>query len=315
MEIRFEGTPTAVRVDCGTTPWTWAWDFGDGTGGSGVGVSHIYSQAGSYTVTLTVSNTWGSYSGSRTITVGSTGTPTPTPTPTCIPRPEDPSDLVEGVARIGGFGSAGPLEGLNASWIPIVGGDDDTSSPSTYAVARTYGTGRVVAIGHEGLLWRDYIFRLDNLRFALNVLGWLDECGTGRVAFSTGHAEWLGEENLADLRAQLEQRGYTFTAAPAPLTSDFLQQQSVLIVGNAWGSFSSSEIEDVRSFVNAGGGLLVAGLGWSYEPYNPGKTIDDYPMHKLTEPYQVRWLTPVISDPTDQYEGYIAFHRFYPHAG
>jgi len=54
------------------------------------------------------------------------------------------------------------------------------------------------------------------------------------------------------------------------------------------------------------------GLGWSWEPYNPGKTLDDYPMNKIGEVFGIRWIDGYISDPTNNYNGQPVFHTFYP---
>jgi hypothetical protein len=86
----------------------------------------------------------------------------------------------------------------------------------------------------------------------------------------------------------------------------------VVLIGNAWGDFSQQEIDALKSFVSSGGGLLLMGLGWSWEPYNPGKTLDDYPMNKIGEVFGIRWIDGYISDPTNSYNGQPVFHTFYP---
>jgi hypothetical protein len=78
------------------------------------------------------------------------------------------------------------------------------------------------------------------------------------------------------------------------------------------GDFSQQEIDALKSFVLNGGGLLLLGLGWSWELYNPGRTLDEYPMNILGEIFGIRWTTGYISDPTNNYNGQPIFHTFYP---
>ena len=226
------------------------------------------------------------------------------------------SQIVQGVSRIfaGANTVPGPVEALDSAWIPIIAGDSDTTTPNLYSIARIYGLGRILAIGHEGLLVDQNIDNLDNLLFALNTVSWLDSKSTKKIAFSTGHKEWTSS-GISRLRKELEQRGYEVMLAPSTLTVSQLQSQGVLIVGNSWGQFTDSEIAAVKDFVSNGGGLLLAGLGWSWEPYNPGKTINDYPMNQLSVPFGMRWIIPVISDPTDNYQNSPIFHTFYPNIG
>jgi hypothetical protein len=106
--------------------------------------------------------------------------------------------------------------------------------------------------------------------------------------------------------------GFTLASVPAPINMTGLAAASVLIIGNAWGDFTTNEIETVHQFVSDGGGLLLAGLGWSWLAYHPGTTLEDYPMTKMAAPYQVGWLDGYISDPTDQSSGSPIFHTFYP---
>jgi hypothetical protein len=117
---------------------------------------------------------------------------------------------------------------------------------------------------------------------------------------------------LQSLQTDLVGLGYTMGPAASPLATAGLAGASVLVVGNAWGDFSAAEIESVRAWVEQGGGLLLVGLGWSWEPYHPGTTIDDYPMMRLASPYGVRWLRSTIEDPTNAIQGSAVFHTFYP---
>lgn len=91
-----------------------------------------------------------------------------------------------------------------------------------------------------------------------------------------GHREWVGGSNFDAFKSEIENRGYSIARFQGILNVTVLSGMGVLIIGNAWGSFSQSEIDTIKVFVTNGGGILLMGLGWSWEPYNPGFTLDDY---------------------------------------
>jgi len=202
---------------------------------------------------------------------------------------------------------------LSESVVPIVSGDEDTTpTPSLVAAAILFGNGRVVALGHEGFLTNEAVALFDNKRFGINIVNWLDKHGTRKVLVTTGHKEWLGGENFESFKRELESLGYTVTRFSARISASSLSGVGVVVIGNAWGDFTQQEIDELRNFVYNGGGLLLMGLGWSWEPYNPGKTLDDYPMNKIGEVFGIRWIDGCITDPTNSYNGHPVFHTFYP---
>jgi len=218
--------------------------------------------------------------------------------------------LVYGIDQVMSLGAPGALYDMSGDWMPIVGGDDDTSFPSTVVLARASGDGRVVAFGDDGFFVQET--PLDNGRFLKNVTDWLDLNDGRQVRYTTGHNEVIQDDRVAGLAASLAGDGYSINALPGEITAQSLAATSVLIVGNAWQDFTSGEIQVVRQFVESGGGLWLLGLGWSWVGYHPDLTIEDYPMMKLAAPYEVRWLSSGISDPTNHHNGLPIFHTFYP---
>ena len=222
-------------------------------------------------------------------------------------------DLVNEVSEVISPGVPGPVQAEVPDWVPIVAGDenaacaDDTSGPKTFVMARLYEAGRVVIIGHDGLIAN--LDQLDNEQLVLNIISWLDASDGKRVTFSTGHDEWLTASLLDPLKVELESRGYSFESATAPISSSFLAGRDVLIVGNAAGTISSSEIDAVEHFVANGGGLFLIGLGWAWGHYHT-EPIEEYPMMKLAVPYGVRWLECYLWD--IYYDQTPVFDVFYP---
>jgi hypothetical protein len=286
----------------GVSPLAFQWLFNTNT---------ILANATNATLTLTNIQTsnMGSYSVIVTNALGSVTSAVATlnvlPAPTL-------SDIVNGVSQIWSGGTPGPVVAMATNWIPIATGDSDTTIPSTFVLARSYFLGRVVLIGHDGLLSDTSLGQLDNSRFVLNLMLWLNETAQRKALFSTGHGEWDNIGNMNTLGGLLSSNGFTLNLASTPLNATNLALTSVLFIGNAWGSFTTNEIEAVRQYVANGGGLFLAGLGWSWMAYHTGMTMNDYPMTQIAAPYQVGWLDGYISDPTDQLSGSPIFHTFYP---
>ena len=227
-----------------------------------------------------------------------------------VARAADPSELVQGVSAIVAPGSPGAIHPMSTAWWGIAGGDEDASFPSLFVAAREYGAGRVLVCGHDGLLTNTTL--LDNPTFLLNTFRWLDTVDTGQLAYTSGHAEWATGGALDGLAGLVATGGMSLTELTSPITLPKLESVSALIVGNAWEAFTEAEIEAVRIWVAGGGGLCLVGLGWSWEGYHPGQTMDEYPMMRLAAPYEIRWLAAGIGDPTDQYQGAPVFSVFYP---
>ena len=286
----------------GVSPLAFQWFFNTNT---------ILANATNTTLTLTNVQTtnMGSYSVIVTNALGSVTSAVAMlnvlPAPTLL-------DVVNGVSQIWSGGTPGPVVAMATNWIPIAAGDNNTTIPSTFILARSYFLGRVVLIGHDGLLSDMGLGQLDNSRFMLNLILWLNETGQRKALSSAGHGEWDNIGNMNTLGGLLSSNGFTLNSASTPLNATNLALASVLIIGNAWGSFTTNEIEVVRQYVANGGGLLLAGLGWSWVAYHSGTTLADYPMTQMAAPYQAGWLDGYISDPTDQLSGSPIFHTFYP---
>ncbi|MEM2529247.1 MAG: hypothetical protein QXG40_07635 [Ignisphaera sp.] len=226
---------------------------------------------------------------------------------------EDLSQLVKDISSIYAIGVPGPIYALSMKAIPVVAGDEDTTPvPSIVVMASSLGSGRVIALGHEGFLTNEALELFDNKRFGNNVVDWLDKLGRKKILVTIGHREWYGGDNFNSFKSELERRGYNVVRFSGVISQSILSDVSVVLIGNAWGEFSLSEIAALREFVDSGGGLLLMGLGWSWEPYNPGKTLEDYPMNKIGELFGIRWIDGYIRDPTNNYNGQPIFHTFYP---
>jgi len=184
------------------------------------------------------------------------------------------------------------------AWIPLVRrGSDD------FILAREFDRGRVFAVAHDGLL--DAARTQNGDAFLRRAISWLrGPKGPASVVIASGHCEWMaiGVDDWL-LPGLLETWDYTIRDAPGPLTDAALADAGVLIVGNAWGDFGEAEKDAIERFVREGGGMLLAGLGWSWAEYaadpqlacagGPARTspgdIAVYPMNELGARFGVEW--------------------------
>ncbi len=181
------------------------------------------------------------------------------------------------------------------------------SGGATFATSRTYGDGRVVAFGHDDILHVDA-----NEKKLREVFRWLAGTAPATViAFSSGHCEWMPTRKrtkFASLNQAISKWGYLGREIVEPLSPERLANVGLLVIGNAWGSFSTSEVATVRDYVARGGSLLVVGLGWSWKAYrSKGEYVcegrmqgqdpanmETYPMNAIAAPFSMRWRADPI---------------------
>jgi len=96
------------------------------------------------------------------------------------------------------------------------------------------------------------------------------------------------------------------------IDQNLLDDAGVVFIGNAWRSFTQEELNTLHNYLSQGGGLFLMGLGWSWEPYNPGSTLSEYPMNKIGEFCGIRWIDGSINDTKNNYNGSPLFLAFYP---
>ena len=281
------------------------------------------------------------------------GTRKPEPTPTPKANPKQPTKYIDSdsvVYWISSAGSTGPLLSESDFTTAIVAADagydhdnkvegaNESNSKSAVVMSATYGDGKVVAFGHDGFLTNvvPHLGLLegsnsastgntafDNDDFLIEVINWVGRYGDLDVKIATNHNEWANWLTLAPLREILVETGYSPSRIDGVITSSELRNAGVLILGNAWGEISDDEISAIHNFVENGGGLIMAGLGWSWLSYadNPnfdtalrGKvgvkpSLDNYPMNKLAKAFGIQWGDNVIYDPYTESESIFIAHN------
>ncbi|MDZ4762183.1 MAG: toll/interleukin-1 receptor domain-containing protein [Alphaproteobacteria bacterium] len=190
------------------------------------------------------------------------------------------------------------------AWIPLM-----SQGERQFAAARSYKSGRVLALAHDGVL--NGLRSERSQGFLRRSVQWLaGPDGNRFIQIASGHCEWL--PTRADnwtLPARLSKWGYSVNDLPGQIDDQKLDGAGLLIIGNAWGDLADSEIGAIERFVSRGGGLLVAGLGWSWQGSSKGQGLDcigkamrqdvedmsTYPMNRLVKPYGMRWTEATIS--------------------
>jgi hypothetical protein len=181
-----------------------------------------------------------------------------------------------------------------------------------FITSRTYDSGRIMAVGHEGVLIASDTPQ--NKEFLEKAFEWLSGSSNTRlIVFSTGHCESIPTKNpqkSKNLFNALKEWKYKVKEIPEVIDSAKLESACVLVIGNAWGNLIDSEVEAIRKFVSSGGGLFVAGLGWSWKAYSSqdgyrcegkmqGQDVEDlttYPMNQVVEPYEMMWTETMINN-------------------
>lgn len=220
---------------------------------------------------------------------------------------QNPTSILTNVDTIWPGGAPGQLNPLQPNVIPLVSGRPCGSSLIHYSVATEYQNGKVVAVAHEGIFTDSNIPFKDNLTFLTNAIEWITSGNSKRVSFRPG---FFNQGNTQTLQANLSPNGYTFNSVNGTITSASLANTDILILGNDWNSqtnYSAAELAAIESFVGNGGGLFIAGLGWSF----PGP-LNQYPMNSVANQFGFEFTTAVISDPFQQFNSYPLLYNLYP---
>jgi hypothetical protein len=124
-----------------------------------------------------------------------------------------------------------------------------------------------------------------------------------RVLFDEAHSEWTSiSGNWQAFADDLRVQGYAVERhATGPLTADLLANFDVVVVGTAWGDFTTIELDAIQQFVTNGGGLFLTGLGWSWVNPDLGRTLENYPMNRIATCFDLWFLDDAICDPTSHY--------------
>lgn len=195
---------------------------------------------------------------------------------------------------------------LDTNAVPIISSNPCDNQMFNFIVGSTHQSGRVLAVGHEGLLTNNNIGSFDNLTLVENMFDWLNP-GTKRVSVKEG---WVNLSNTSTVQTALTSSGYSFTKITGTITTASLANTDILVLGNDWNamqSYSTAVLSDIETFVSNGGSLLIIGIGWSWP-----QSLSDYPMNQVANVFGIDYTTHTIWDPYNNINSAPLFFNFYP---
>lgn len=185
-------------------------------------------------------------------------------------------------------------------WTPLI-----EHASQVYAAARSYKSGRIVAIGHHATLSHG---SAENHSFLRSTFEWLNGgSATRSVALVTAYC--ATDRDYPELRRLLDKWEFRSSLVLGPVNDDKLADAKVVVINNVWGTLTKAEIDSVERFVARGGGLIATGLGWAWRDYSSKSThrcagtdyseqvtsdLSTFPMNKLFEPFGLQWTGVII---------------------
>lgn len=180
--------------------------------------------------------------------------------------------LLAGVSEIAAPGVPGPLVIVDDNAFAVVAGAADRGIMAPVVAAGKCGAGRVVVFGHTGYADGDTLMKADTRTLITNAVKWVsrnrDSKQPARVGvFSSelGIALKATAFNIVNLTER------DWIAKLDALDALYMSQRSL----------SDTEVEAIRQFISAGGGMIACGLGWGWLQLNPGKTLESHPLNRV----------------------------------
>lgn len=207
----------------------------------------------------------------------------------------DIKTLLAGVTEIAAPGVPGPLCVFGDRAFPVVVGGAGQGFREPVVAAVEFGRGRVVAFGHTGYLDPESLSVARTRLLLLNAFRW--SAGDKR----SDREPRVGVYEHPKLLAYLQENGVDATALRGAGWMSRLRDCDVLCCGSH--ALMTRDIPSVRKFVENGGGLVIAGLGWGWLQLNPGKSLDEHPGNLLLAPMGIVWADGYLSKTSDA--GYV----------
>lgn len=188
----------------------------------------------------------------------------------------DRADLLAGVEAIAAPGVPGPVCVFGPDAFAVVLGRLSTDVVGAVVGASRLGAGRVVAFGHDGYVAdANSLAVRDTQRLLANAVSWSARKRRPRV----------GVRGRAARTQAL--RGFPIVRLDDARWLERLSEVDALVLEPA--NLRDDEIGPVRAFVEQGGGLVCASLGWGWLQLNPGGVLADHPGNRLLAPAGLSW--------------------------
>jgi len=211
-------------------------------------------------------------------------------------------------------GAPGVLN-LTGRAFPLVISSNGSIPPNQIAIAGSkYGKGFALGFCHDSFFSDNNFDYFDNKIFTSNILGFAKK---KTILISVSHGEFFNQSNANKFTDYARSLGFEVQFLNSAISIDSLKSTGMLISGSAWMDVDDSEILAIKDFVNNGGILLLAGLGWSWLQYHPEKSLEDLPANKIGKAFGIKWVSGVITEWSSEWGSNILgdstiFTTFYP---
>ncbi|MGB3174031.1 MAG: caspase family protein [Saprospiraceae bacterium] len=169
-----------------------------------------------------------------------------------------------------------------------------------FAAARQFGKGHVLAYAQDGLTRdRELTEESDNLLFVQNALAWLTplnyNCSEG-IQILVWEGSYAKIVQMEEVQNFADRRGWILKKTTPETLENDLKCGSVLWYLSDWDppqDFTTKYVPLIVNFVQEGGGLLMGGLGWSYDQQYEG-TDTTYSADDLGKPFGVSFTLDIF---------------------
>lgn len=159
-------------------------------------------------------------------------------------------------------------------------------------VAGRYGKGRIVACGHDGWLL-ERTGDSDVARLSRNALQWLaGPSRPARIALYTSIGTLVTTKTLSTgIMRELAEEKITVTHLAERASPETLEGYAVLVIARPHARrMNADEAEVICQFIEKGGGVFMAGVGWYWAERNPTVPMSDFPLNVLGSRLGVTFL-------------------------
>lgn len=197
--------------------------------------------------------------------------------------PEALTELLEGVNTIAAPGTPSPLAAWSKDAYVVLAGSGGKGIRAPAIVGGRAGTGRYVALPHNGYFAGEALKKGDTARFLVNCTLWL--AGTARtpkVAVRTAELQALLANDAAAKEARLEVR----LLAAGPLLPQLAGVDVLLGLGS---ELQDGEVDALEQWIRAGGGVLAGQCAWGWLQTAGSASLDTNPLQRLFGRFGVAW--------------------------
>ena len=184
------------------------------------------------------------------------------------------SPLLAGVTEIASPGVPGPLVVFGDRAEVVVAAKQGKYLEPVVASAY-FGEGRVVAFGHGGYFGEGSMTVGQTRQLLVNAVRWAKKReGVVGIHRATDMEQITKSEGLVSKRL-------------SELDLENLSGISLLVIDP--NGETAKYAPTIRKYVEDGGGLIIAGLGWGWLQLNPNKTIHQHPCNLIVQPMGIAW--------------------------